>query len=104
MHLNIGAYKERTIPLGNPCHGLQGFPMELTPRVIICCIVRILEECRYMTHPYFLPTEDLISNEKEIEAAYVWSGIILWLYTNIYHPNTATYHALCLVQCSKKVS
>ncbi len=30
---------------GNPCSGLQGFPTELTPRVIPCCIVRILEEC-----------------------------------------------------------
>ncbi len=27
------------------CYGLQGFLMELTPRVTSCCIVRILEEC-----------------------------------------------------------
>ncbi len=31
---------------GNPCYGLQGLPPELTPRVIPCCIVRILEECK----------------------------------------------------------
>ncbi len=31
---------------GNPCYGLQGFPTELTPRVIPCCIVRVLEECK----------------------------------------------------------
>ncbi len=31
---------------GKPCCGLQGFPMELTTRVIPCCIVRIFEECR----------------------------------------------------------
>ena len=30
---------------GKPCCGVQGFPMELTPRVIPCCIVRIFEEC-----------------------------------------------------------
>ena len=30
---------------GNPCNDPQGFPTELTPRVIRCCIVRILEEC-----------------------------------------------------------
>ena len=30
---------------GNPCNDLQGFPTELTPRVIPCCIVRIFEEC-----------------------------------------------------------
>ncbi len=29
----------------NPSYGEQGFPMELTPRVIPCCIVRILDEC-----------------------------------------------------------
>ncbi len=29
----------------NPCYDLQGFPMELTPRGIPCCIVRIFEEC-----------------------------------------------------------
>ncbi len=26
------------------CYDLQGFPMELTPQVIPCCIVRIFEE------------------------------------------------------------
>ncbi len=31
---------------GNPCYDLQGFPTELTPQVIPCCIVRIFEECR----------------------------------------------------------
>ncbi len=33
---------------GNPCNDLQGFPTELTPRVIPCCIVRIFEECRIL--------------------------------------------------------
>ncbi len=40
---NIGELSGQTHQ-GNPCYDLQGFPTELTPRVIPRCIVRILEE------------------------------------------------------------
>ena len=47
---------------GNSCSGLQGFPTELTPRVITCWTVRIFRECRlllvhltgYYTPPHWL--------------------------------------------------
>ena len=35
-----------------PCYGLQGFPTELTPRVMPCCINKILEECAQYTCLY----------------------------------------------------
>ncbi len=34
---------------GNHCYDLQGFQTELIPLVILCCIVRILEECGFET-------------------------------------------------------
>ena len=34
-----------TLPELNPVSGFRGFPTELTPRGIPCCIVRIFEEC-----------------------------------------------------------
>ncbi len=43
---SLGEFAE-TIHRGNPCYDLQGFPTELTPRVIPCCIVRIFEECGF---------------------------------------------------------
>ncbi len=33
---------------GNPCYDLQGYPTELTPGVIRCSIVRILERVQSM--------------------------------------------------------
>ncbi len=40
-----GWTKETRRGNGNPSCVLQGFQMELTRRVIPCCIVRILEQC-----------------------------------------------------------
>ncbi len=40
---------------GNPCYSLQDFPTELTPQVIPCCIVRILEECSKIYYQTFPP-------------------------------------------------
>ncbi len=62
---------------GNPCYHLQGFPTELTPRVIRCCIIRILEECKmtqgdipaglFLHHTYGnLNTTENQSNKKKI--------------------------------------
>ncbi len=47
---NIGALPGQ-FGRGNPCSGLQGFPTELTPRVIPCCNVRIFEECVTLVWP-----------------------------------------------------
>ena len=40
---------------GNARYDLQGFPTGLTPRVIPCCIVRILEECRLGKKGHAIP-------------------------------------------------
>ncbi len=52
--LLIPSVKASTCTLPNSCYDLQGFPTELTPRVIPCCIVRILEECGSREGPQLL--------------------------------------------------